>query len=68
MTHEDAELTVEEFKKLALVEFAEVVANDQGDWSVRLIATFRDSSIASKVLGAARTEQDFGNLSGRTFV
>lgn len=45
---------------MPLVESAEVVLNSKGDWSVRLIATFRDSSIASQVLGTARIEEDFG--------
>jgi hypothetical protein len=60
MNLENAESIVEEFKKLALVDSAEVVANSEGGWSMRLIATFRNSSIASKVLGTARAEEDFG--------
>jgi hypothetical protein len=60
MNLESAESIAEEFKKLALVESAEVVANSKGDWSVRLTATFRDASIASKVLGTARAAEDFG--------
>jgi hypothetical protein len=60
MTLTDAESIVDEFNKLTLVESAEVVLNSKGDWSVRLIATFRDSSIACKVIGAARIEEDFG--------
>jgi hypothetical protein len=61
MTLTDAESIVDEFNKLTLVESAEVVANIDGDCSLRLIATFRDSSVASKVLGAARIEEDFGH-------
>jgi len=60
MTLDDAESIVYEFRKLTLVESAEVVANINGDWSVRLIAIFRDSSIASRVLGTARMEENFG--------
>jgi hypothetical protein len=60
MTLKDAELIADEFRKLTLVESAEVVANTDGRWSVRLIAIFRNSSIASKVLGTARVEEDFG--------
>lgn len=60
MNLEKAESIVEEFKKLAIVGSAEVVSNNEGDWSVRLMATFRDPSIASKVLGTARAEEDFG--------
>jgi hypothetical protein len=59
MTLTDAESIVDEFNKLTLVEYAEVVAKSEGDCSVRLTATFRDSSIASKVLGTARAEEDF---------
>ena len=62
MDLEEAKLVVEELSKLALVESAEVVPNSQGDWSVRLTATFRDLSIASKVLGTARVEEDFGTM------
>jgi hypothetical protein len=61
MTLTDAESIVDEFNKLTLVEYAEVVAKSEGDCSVRLTATFRDSSIACKVLGAARIERDFGH-------
>ena len=57
MNLESAESIAEEFKKLALVESAEVVANSKGDWSVRLTATFRDASITSKVLGTARPKK-----------
>jgi len=35
MTLADAELIVDEFNKLTLVECAEVVENIEGDWSVR---------------------------------
>jgi hypothetical protein len=58
----EAKLVVEEFHKLALVESAEVVLNSEGDWSIRITATFRDSSIASRVLGTARAEEDFGTM------
>ena len=54
-----AELIIEEFNKLGLVESAEVVANSDGDWSVRVTAKFRNSSIACKVLGTARAAEDF---------
>jgi hypothetical protein len=60
MNLESAESIVEQFKELGLVESAEVVANRKGDWSVRVTATFRDSSVASKVLGTARVEEHFG--------
>jgi hypothetical protein len=56
----EAKLVVEEFNKLALIDSAAVVANSEGDWSIRITATFRDLSIASKVLGTARAEEDFG--------
>jgi hypothetical protein len=46
---------------LRLLPRLEVIANSEGDWSVRLTATFRDSSIASKVLGTAKAEEDFGH-------
>ena len=62
MNLKNAELIIEEFNKLALVESAEVVPNSEGDWSVRIIATFSDSSIACKVLGTARAEEDFGTM------
>ena len=62
MNLKNAELITEEFNKLALVESAEVVPNSEGDWSVRIIATFSDSSIACKVLGTARAEEDFGTM------
>ena len=62
MNLKNAELIIEEFNKLALVESAEVVANSEGDWSVRVTATFGDSSIACKILGAARAEEDFGPM------
>lgn len=58
----EAKSVVAEFSKLAILESAEIVPNAQGDWSVRLTATFRDLSIASKVLGTARAEEDFGTV------
>jgi hypothetical protein len=61
MNLENAESIVAEFNKLTLVESAEAVANIEGDCIVRLIASFRNSSVASKVLGAARIEEDFGH-------
>jgi hypothetical protein len=60
MNLNNAEWITEEFNKLALVESAEVVLNSEGDWSVRITATFGDSSIACKVLGTTRAEEDFG--------
>ncbi|MGA8655350.1 MAG: hypothetical protein WB586_04315 [Chthoniobacterales bacterium] len=68
MTLKDAKLIADEFRKLTLVESAEVVANIDGHWSVRLIAIFRNSSIASKVLGTARVEEDFGSGEGNISV
>jgi hypothetical protein len=68
MTLKDAELIADEFRKLTLVESAEVVANTDGHWSVRLIAIFRNSSIAYKVLGTARVEEDFGSGEGNISV
>ena len=62
MNLKKAELIVEEFNKVALVESAEVVLNSEGDWSIRITATFRDLSMASRVLGTARAEEDFGTM------
>jgi hypothetical protein len=61
MTLKDAKLIADEFRKLTLVESAEVVANIDGHWSVRLTAILRNSSVASKILGTARVEEDFSN-------
>jgi hypothetical protein len=68
MTLKDAESIADEFRKLTLVESVEVVANIDGHWSVRLMAIFRNSSIASKVLGTARVEEEFGLSEGNISV
>jgi hypothetical protein len=60
MNLKNAELIIDEFNRLALVHYAEVVPNSEGDWSVRITATFGERSIACKILGAARAEEDFG--------
>lgn len=60
MTLTDAESIVDELNKLTPIGSAEVVATIDGDCGVRLTSTFRDSRVASKVLGAARIEEDLG--------
>lgn len=66
MTLQEAEFTVHEFKKVTVIQSAEVVPNIDGDYSVLVTAIFRDLSIAAKALGIARAEEDFGNMAYAT--
>ena len=66
MTLQEAEFIVHEFKKVTVIQSAEVVPNIDGDYSVVVTAIFRDLSIAAKTLGIARAEEDFGNMAYAT--